>query len=156
MMKGIRWGAHISEFPDMVFIGDVGGGKRVYRREGERLKLEDLDIGAVLYGFYKDRLEDVQLHFRTLANFQRLKEQWFRIYGPGRQPNRSREIYHWSSDKFSMVLAYDKLSGKGTIGSTYVTIYRQRQQMKRNLEEFQEKVEKFKMVRKEVFQSIRR
>lgn len=156
MMKGIKWGVNVRDFPDMVLVGAGDAGKRIYRREGERMKIGDADIEAVLYGFFKDRLEDVQIHFRSSANFQRLKEKWFRVYGPGRQPNRSRETYHWNSEKFFMVLTYYELSGKGAIACTYVPIYRQRQQMRRNLEELQEMVEKFKMVRKGVFQSIRR
>lgn len=154
-MKGIKWGAHVSDFPDLVLMGAVDGGKKIYRREGDRMNIADADV-AVLYGFFKDRLEDVQIHFRSLANFQKLKEKWFRLYGPGRQANRSKETYHWYGKEFFVFLTYDEQSRKGVAGCTYVPIYRQRQQMRRNLEEFREIVEKFKTVRKEVFHSIGR
>lgn len=154
-MKGIKWGAHVSDFPDLVLMGAVDGGKKIYRREGERMNVADADV-AVLYGFFKDRLEEVQIHFRSLANFQKLKEKWVRLYGPGRQANRSRETYHWNGKEFFVFLTYDEQSGKGVAGCTYVPIYRHRQQMRRNLEEFREMVEKLKTVRKEVFHSIGR
>ena len=155
MMKGIKWGANVSHFPDLVLMGAVDGGKRVYRRKGERVKIADADV-AVLYGFFKDRLEDVQIHFRSLANFQKLKEKWFRLCGPGCQTNRSKETYHWNGRKLFLFLNYDEQSGKGVAGCTYVPIYRQRKQMRQNLEEFREMGEKLKTVRKEVFHSIRR
>ena len=155
MMKGIKWGANVSDFADLVLMGAVDGGKKIYRREGERMNIAEADV-AVLYGFFKDRLEDVQIHFRSLADFQKLKEKWFRLYGPGRQANRSKETYHWNGKEFFVFLTYDEQSGKGVAGCTYVPIYRQRQQMRRNLEEFREMVEKLKTVRKEVFHSIRR
>ncbi|MFB0522003.1 MAG: hypothetical protein ACETWD_11335 [Desulfatiglandales bacterium] len=155
MMKGIKWGANVSDFPDLVFMGVVDGGKKIYRREGERMNIVEADV-VVLYGFFKHRLEDVQIHFRSLANFQKLKEKWFRLYGPGCQANRSKETYHWNGKELFVFLTYDELSGKGAAGCTYVPIYRQRHQMRRNLEDFKGMVEKFKMVKKEVFHPIRR
>jgi len=140
-MKGTKWGANISDFPDMVLVGALDSGKRIYRREAERMKIGNADIEAVLYGFYKDRLEDMQIHFRSLGNFQKLKRKWFRVYGAGRQPNLSKETSHWNGKKLSIFLTYDELSGKGVTGCIYIPIYRQRQQMKGNLEEFKEMVE---------------
>jgi hypothetical protein len=112
MMKGIKWGANVSDFPDLVLIGAVDGGKKIYRRECGRINIADADV-AVLYGFFKDRLEEVQIHFRSLADFQKLKVKWFSLYGPGLQENRFRETYHWNAKEFLVFLTYDEQSGKG-------------------------------------------
>ncbi len=154
MMKGIKWGAHISDIPGMVLMGDVGSGKKVYRREGKGMNIGDADLEAVMYGFYKDRLEDAQIHFRSPSNFAKLKKMLFQTCGPGCQPNQSLETYHWFGRKFSMLLTFDEASGKGAISCTFMPIYRERRQMKRNLEKYREMVEKFKLMKKYAFQSM--
>jgi len=53
-------------------------------------------------------------------------------------------------------LSYDEISGKGALGCTYIPIYRERQHMRRNLEEYKEMVARFTMVKKEVLQSLGR
>ncbi|NIO21970.1 MAG: hypothetical protein GTN76_14880 [Candidatus Aenigmarchaeota archaeon] len=155
-MKRIKWGANVSDFSDLVLLGAVDGGKKVYRREGGRIKIGDAKIEVVLYGFYKDRLEDLQIHFRSFSNFAKLKETWFRVYGSGYQLNPPKETYRWNGRKFSMFFAYDATSGKGAIGCTHIPIYRERQRMRRNLEEYKEMVERLKMVKKESFQTVGR
>jgi len=130
--------------------------------EGEKMKIGDADIEMIMYGFYKDRLEDMQIHFRSSANFEKLKEKLSQLCGPGRQPNpflatsHFLETYHWYGKKFSMFLTFNEKSGKGVIGCTFMPIYQERQAMKRNLEEYKGGVEKFKMVKKYAFQSIGR
>jgi hypothetical protein len=156
MINEIQWGTDIRDMPDMVLMGAIGGGKVVYRSKGEKKKIKGADIEVVMYGFYKDRLEDVQIHFRSRANCAKLKELLFRAYGPGRQPIRSLEAYHWYGDQVSIFLVYNQVLEKGAIGYTFLPIYKDRQKMGRDLEEFKRMVEKFKMVRKSVYKSMRR
>ena len=137
MIKGVKLGSNISDLPNLVFIGDVGGGKKVYRMEGERMKIADADIEMIMYGFYNDRLEDIQIHFRSSSNFAKLKEKLFQLCGPGRQPNpflethHSLETYHWYGKKFSMFLTYDRITAKGAIGYTFLPIYEEREKDKK-------------------------
>ncbi|MFX0198755.1 MAG: hypothetical protein ACFFCW_21745 [Candidatus Hodarchaeota archaeon] len=152
MIEEIEWGASISDLPDMVLMEVVGSGKRVYTREGEKLKIGDVDVERIMYGFYKDRLYEVQIRFRRSSSFAKLKEKLFRVYGPGRQRRRSLETYQWYGNNTSVFLGYDEKSEKGVIDYTFVPIYRERQRMKVNLEEYNRRVEKFKMVRKYVSQ----
>ncbi len=156
MIDEIQWGTDIRDMPDMVLMGAIGGGKMVYRSKGEKKKIKDADIEVVMYGFYKDRLEDVQIHFRSRANCAKLKELLFRAYGPGRQPIRSLETYHWYGDEVSIFLVYNQVLEKGAIGYTFLPIYKERQKMRRDLEAYKEVVEKFKMVKKYAFQSMGR
>jgi len=51
VIKGIRLGSNISDFSNLVFIGDVGG-KKVYRVEGKKAKITDADVEIITYGFY--------------------------------------------------------------------------------------------------------
>ena len=131
MIKGIKWGSNISDFPNLVLIGDVGGGKKVYRVEGKKMKIGDADIEIMMYGFYKDRLEDMQIHFHSSSNFAKLKEKLFQLWGPGRKPNEFVETYHWYGKKFSMFITYNKISEKGVTGYTFLPIYKEKQEDKK-------------------------
>jgi len=155
MIEEIEWGASIGDLPDMVLMEVIGNGKRVYTREGEKLKIGDADVERIMYGFYKDRLYEVQIRFRHSSNFAKLKEKLFKLYGPGRQRDRPLQTYQWYGNNTSVFIAYDEKSEKGVIDYTFMPIYRERQKMKLNLEEYKRRVEKFKMVRKYVFQSMR-
>jgi hypothetical protein len=133
MIKGVKLGSNIvklglniNDMHNLVFIGDLGDGKKVYRMEGERMKIGDADIEMIMYGFYKDRLEDMQIHFRSSSNFKKLKEQLSQLCGPGHQPNPLVQTYHWYGEKFSLCLTYNRISDKGVIGYTFLPIYRER------------------------------
>ena len=130
-MKEIEWGAHIRELPDMVFMRDIGDGKKVYTREDERMKIGDAGIDRIMYGFYRERLYEVQIHFRSSSNFTALKEVLFKAYGPGRQSNRSPQAYHWYGKETSVLITYDEISGKGTIDYTFMPIYKERRDDKK-------------------------
>lgn len=144
-IEGIDWGTNISDLPDMNLMGGIGGGKRIYARKGERKKIGDADVEAVLYGCYKDRLEAVQIHFRHSRNFAKLKEMLFRIYGPSRRPVRSMETYHWYGKQVSVFLAYNQILEKGAIGYTFMPIYREeREDGKRAHKKRKEMAEYFK------------
>jgi hypothetical protein len=148
VIKGIRWGANISDLPGMVLMGAVGSGKRVYTRKGERKKIGDADIEMVMYGFYKDRLEDVQIHFRSWDNFVKLKGLLFKVFGPGRQPIRSLESYHWYGKHISVFIAYNKILGKGAIGYTFLPICREEQEDRKVMKaKYKEMVEYFNIAR---------
>jgi len=148
-MKRIEWGTNIRDLPDMVLMGAIGGGKRVYTRKGEKMKIGDADLEAVMYGFYKDRLEDVQMHFRSSSNFAKLKEILFQMNGPGHQPVRSLETYHWYGKQVSVFLAYNQILGKGAIGCTFMPIRREEQEDRKLAEgKYKEMVGYFKNVKK--------
>jgi RNA polymerase sigma factor (sigma-70 family) len=135
MIKGVKLGSNIvqlgsnvGDVPNLVFIGDLGDGKKVYRREGEKMKIGDAEIEIIMYGFYKDRLEDMQIHFRSSSNFEKLKEKLFQLCGPSHQPNAFVETYHWYGEKFSLFLTYSRKTQKGVIGYTFFPIYRERRE----------------------------
>jgi len=94
--------------------------------EGEKTKIWDAEIEVIMYGFYKERLEEMQIYFRSPPNFAKLKEKLFQLCGPGRQPNPFVETYHWYGKKFSMFLTYNRTSEKGGIGYTFLPIYWER------------------------------
>jgi RNA polymerase sigma factor (sigma-70 family) len=131
MMKEIEWGANISDLADMVLMEVVGDGKKVYTREGQKMKIGDADIERVMYGFHEERLYELQILFRSFFNFVKLKEVLFKLYGPGLQPSRFLETYHWYGKETSVFLTYDEKSGKGAIGYTFLPIYKERQEDKK-------------------------
>jgi hypothetical protein len=149
MIDGMQWGTNIGDLPDMVLLGAFGGGKRVYTRKGEKKKIGDAEIEAVMYGFYKDRLEDVQIHLLSSANFTKLKEILFRVYGAGRQPIRCLEAYHWYGGQVSILLAYNQMLEKGAICYTFMPIFREEQEDRRlGREKYTEMVDYFKNVKR--------
>ncbi len=148
-MKRIEWGTNIRDLPDMVLMGAIGGGKRVYTRKGEKMKIGDADLEAVIYGFYKDRLEDVQMHFRSSPNFAKLKEIMFQMNGSGHQPVRSLETYHWYGEQVSVFLAYNSIIEKGAIGCAFMPILKEEQEDRKLAEgKYKEMVGYFKNVKK--------
>jgi hypothetical protein len=149
VINGIKWGTHIKDLPDMVLLGALAGGKRVYTRNGEKIKLGDADVEAVMYGFYRERLEDVQIHFRSSSNLAKLKGTLFLRYGPGRQPVRSMETYHWGEKDISIFLAYNQILEKGAVGFTFMPIYREEKKDRKLTQvKYEEMVEYFKNVKK--------
>jgi hypothetical protein len=122
MIKGVKLGSD-----NLVLIGDAEG-KKVYRMESEKTQIWGADIDIAMYGFYKDRLEDLQIHFRSSGNFAKLKEKLFQLCGPGRQPNPIVQTYHWYGKEFSMLLTYNRTTEKGVLGYTYLPIYRERRE----------------------------
>ena len=122
MIKGVKLGAD-----NLVFIGDAEG-RKIYRMESQKTQIWGADIDIAMYGFYKDRLEDLQIHFRSSGNFTKLKEKLFQLCGPGRQPNPIVETYHWYGKGFSMLLIYNRTTEKGVLGYTYLPIYRERRE----------------------------
>jgi hypothetical protein len=120
MIKGVKLGSD-----NLILIGDAEG-KKVYRMESEKTRIWGADIETIMYGFYKDRLEDIQIHFRSSGNFAKLKEKLFQLCGPGRQPNPIVETYHWYGREFSMLLTYNRTTEKGVLGYTSLPIYRER------------------------------
>lgn len=131
MLKEVTLGSNINDVPNLVFIGDLGDGRKVYRGEGEKMKIGDADVEMIMYGFYKERLEGMQIHFRSSSNFAKLKEKLFQLCGFGHQPNPFVETYHWYEKKFSMFLTYDRKSEKGVIGYTFLPIYWERREDKK-------------------------
>jgi hypothetical protein len=151
MTKAIKWGTSIRDLPDMVLMGAIGARKRVYTRKGEKMKLGDVDLEAVLYGFYKDRFGEVQMHFGSFSNFIKLKELLFRMNGSGHQPIRSLETYHWHGKQVSIFLAYNQIVGKGAIGCTFMPIWREEQGDRKLAQgKYKEMVEYFNNVKKYV------
>ena len=122
MIKGVKSGSD-----NLLFIGDAEG-KKIYRMESEKTQIWGADIDIAMYGFYKDRLEDLQIHFHSSGNFAKLKEKLFQLRGPGRQPNPIVETYHWYGKEFSMLLTYNRTTEKGVLGYTYLPIYRERRE----------------------------
>jgi hypothetical protein len=122
MIKGVKLGSD-----NLILIGDAEG-KKVYRMESEKTRIWGADIDIAMYGFYKERLEDIQIHFRSSGNFAKLKEKLFQLCGPGRQPNPIVETYHWYGKEFSMLLTYNRTTERGVLGYTYLPIYRKRRE----------------------------
>ncbi|NIN93106.1 hypothetical protein GTN42_05875, partial [bacterium] len=112
-------------------------------------KILEADIDVVTYGFYKDRFEEVHIHFRSYCNFAKLRKILFWAYGTGHQPNRSLEKYYWYGDRVFRFLTYDRISGKGVIGYIFKPICKEEQEDRKLIQErYKEMVGYFKNVKK--------
>lgn len=116
--RGVKWGADLSKMSDMSSLPGRKGVDQAYVRKGDKLAIGDAELESISYIAYKKRLIGVLIRYRSIINYQRLKETLFEVYGTGRKPNRFIEEFIWEGN-VGIMLKYSRISKKGTIFYTY-------------------------------------
>ncbi len=119
--RGIKWDTHIEKVPEMEIALD-GGELKAYTKKGEKMKLEEAELSALHYIFYKDHFYCVHIEFKGLTDFNKIKDALFKTYG---QPERTQ--YHdkrfaWTGATASITLEFDESIGQGELGYKYLAI----------------------------------
>ncbi|GLI35778.1 hypothetical protein [Desulforhabdus amnigena] len=112
--RGMKWGSALkdpSQFEPLAEEGDL----KFYRKKGEDLKVEDVKVENIVYGFYKNRFYNVMVYYASPENFQRLKEILSRWYGNPVEPEQGVKKYFWNVDLLNVLLDYNDAAGSGRI-----------------------------------------
>ncbi len=113
--RGIKWGQDISTIEGLVLVvTDLShSGIDVYAREGDELKIGAAELDGIYYGFWQDKVCNVQIYINGDVNFERVKAVVFEKFGEGFQSNEYTESYTWLGEKVSMLLDYNESSEEG-------------------------------------------
>ena len=115
--RGLTWGQSLQDLSGFTLIAEDGDLK-FHERADERMKLGDVPLEKVVYGFHKGRFYSVMMYFTSEDNFARSKEVLSRQYGEPYQPAPSEKKYYWDDNDLSVLLTLDDASGTGRV--TYV------------------------------------
>ena len=119
--RGIKWGTHIKELPDMVFHAQSGKSK-VYFRKNDQLMIGNAELLQIWYFFSKDRLYSVVVTFEEFYNYNALKAELFKRYGAGYSLDRFMEKYRWMGSDVIIFLEYDETNDEGRLSYYYLPI----------------------------------
>ena len=78
--RGIRWGENIQELSGLTPLAQ-NGDLKFYVRADDRMKLGDVALEKLVYGFYKDRFYSAMMYFDSQADFSRVKDSLSHQYG---------------------------------------------------------------------------
>ena len=119
--RGIKWGTSIEKLSDMALILD-GGHLKAYTRNRDKMMIGDAKIDSLHYVFYKDQFYCVRVVFTDISNFNKIRDEFVRIYGePERRQHYDRHFY-WRGDKVSITLDYDEYTEEGELGYKYMPV----------------------------------
>ena len=124
--RGIKWGTDIAALGTGWVETERDGSNAAYKRIGDQLNIGTAAIGPPAYVFYKGRFYAAIVTFRSLSNFQKIKDTVFSAYGPGVQYNRYIERFLWSGTTVTVLLTFDSLK-MGSLYYQYGPIAKQRE-----------------------------
>ena len=116
--RGIKWASSIRELPELTFLAEDSDIK-YYVKENDSLKLLDVDMDKIIYGFYKGQFYSVMLYYKSQPRFSKLKETFSAKLGAPFQPDQSPHKYFWAVENVSVLLIYDESSDEGRVSYFY-------------------------------------
>lgn len=99
---------------DKTFSWPVGN-TSFYVRKNENLKLEEVKLTSVRYGFFEGRLSDILIETKGRKNWLALKSYCFHKFGKGFKENYFIENYRWSGNITTLVLEYKEKEDLGIL-----------------------------------------
>lgn len=115
--RGMPWGAHIDEVPDMELVDGHLASLAVYGRKGD-----SAEVGRSRYYFYEGRFFWGETITTGSADFQTLKDALVERYGEGDKPNESHDQWMWDKGDVSLALEYNRTLEESTLRMVYVPI----------------------------------
>lgn len=113
--RGLAWNTELKDIPGMAPV-PARDCRDTYFREGEKLVFNGAGIESVAYYFSDNRLYGVGVAFKGDSNLFLIKDSLIQMYGPGRQAGTK---YGWIWKGFSLVVDYDRDTGRGSITYRY-------------------------------------
>jgi hypothetical protein len=119
--RGVKWDTHIEKLSDMEIVLD-GGDLKAYTKKGDKMKLEEAQLSALHYIFYKDHFYCVHIEFKGLDDFNKIKGVLFKTYGQPEGPQYYDKRFVWPGESASITLEFDESIGQGELGYKFVPI----------------------------------
>ncbi|MDD2715203.1 MAG: hypothetical protein PHW04_04850 [Candidatus Wallbacteria bacterium] len=120
--RGISWGTDISKLENMKL--STPGNTPSYEKIGEKFKIGDADLENVYYITYKNKLFMIQIPFKYLFSFSRIKNTFFEQYGAVEKAQIFPEKYIWTGKNIHISLDYNEITEEGSIFYIYQPIFK--------------------------------
>ena len=111
---GYIWGSDISQYSGLKQLYTKGG-LTFYSSPGESYVIEDMTIGDVIYGFYKDRFYAVYINLDSLDKYDMIEKQMKAKYGMPDYKTSSKEnlvTHKWKYKDVHIKLKTDQVKGR--------------------------------------------
>src|SRR5687767_11451091 len=91
------------------------GGIQFYSKKAEDPKIGGAELEIVEYGFWQNRLSDINIRTVGAINFHALRDATTAKFGRGFQGNRYIEEYYWNGNitGTTMLLKYSEVTRRG-------------------------------------------
>ena len=122
--RDIPWETDIKELPDMTPAMNSQGGERLYTRKNELLRMENVSIESVAYGFYQHKFFMGVIEFKSRPHFVLIKEHLERRFGTASEPSADRLVWDWP--KVRIILHYDQRKESGSATYYYKPLLKQK------------------------------
>lgn len=120
--RGLIWGEKASEHVNLSRVRQNGDHSE-YVRLGDATFIDEAQIQAPRYYFYKNRLYAASVVFHDLANYKIIKDQLFFLYGPAKpESNIWIKKWAWLGDRVNIKMEYYASRQKGVVKYTYKPI----------------------------------
>jgi len=111
--RGLKWGAETSSVSGLSQIADEGN-LALYEKSDEPLKMGEVGLEQVIYGFYKGRFYMGMVYFPA-AGFKRIEEMLTRQLGQPAKPDNTPSKLIWDGDSVSVLLTLGESSDQGRL-----------------------------------------
>ena len=118
--RGLKWGAETSSVSGLSQIADEGN-LALYEKSDEPLKMGEVGLEQVIYGFYKGRFYMGMVYFPAVG-FKRIEEMLTRQLGPPAKPDNTPSKLIWDGDSVSVLLSVGDNSDQGRLVYIYKPI----------------------------------
>ena len=112
--RGLKWGSGIARAQGMKLLAEDGDLK-FYQKDNDSMKMEDVPLDKIVYGFYKDRFYSVMVYYNAQNNFEKLRKTFTSWYGDPTQPEQNSGKYFWNGESINLLLSYETASQSGRI-----------------------------------------
>ncbi len=114
--RGISWGTDFSLVKDVMIHPRTDpsyGGVKFYSRKDDPLEVGGVTLTSIQYGFWQNKLSDVDIKFAGYDNFNKLKKVTAHKYGRPDKPNKLKNKYYWFTNATNIVMEYNKVLNQG-------------------------------------------
>lgn len=119
--RGLKWGTPLDD-PSLYELLAQEGDLKFYKKKNEELKVKDVAVESIIYGFHKDRFYNVMIYFKSLENYNRLRDILTQQYGRPLEPDQAAKKSFWNLDPVNLLLDYAEGAGTGRISYFYKPI----------------------------------
>ncbi len=119
--RGMKWGTPLDSFPTLKHFETVKryGGIEYYKKKEEVLKLGDVKLFLIKYGFWHNKFYEVEIWTQGEKNWTALKDLVFAQFGEGNKPDKDIEEYIWNGTIANLNLVFNNVEAerrKGIVG----------------------------------------
>jgi len=125
--RGMKWGTPLDSFPTLKHFETVKryGGIEYYKKKEEVLKLGDVKLFLIKYGFWHNKFYEVEIWAQGEKDWRALKDLVFAKFGEGNKPDKDVEEYIWNGVITNLRFSYLDFMDVGMFTMTSVEIKKQ-------------------------------